>query len=135
MTLESQYLYKKEWEDIFELNFETIKQIFDWLDIKVKIIVESELDISGQSTERLVNVCKKLGADTYISGIGGKRYLDEKLFKNNNVNLQYQNYTPISYNQNLSKSFIPDLSIVDLLFNEGTDGSQEILKNSTVSYS
>ena len=128
-------LYKKEWEDIFELNFETIKQILDWLDIKVKIIVESELDISGQSTERLVNVCKKLGADTYISGIGGKRYLDEKLFKNNNVNLQYQNYTPISYNQNLSKSFIPDLSIVDLLFNEGTDGSQEILKNSTVSYS
>ena len=101
----------------------------------MKIIVESELDISGQSTERLVNVCKKLGADTYISGIGGKRYLDEKLFKNNNVNLQYQNYTPISYNQNLSKSFIPNLSIVDLLFNEGTDGSQEILKNSTVSYS
>ena len=128
-------LYKKEWEDIFELNFETIKQILDWLDIKVKIIVESELDISGQSTERLVNVCKKLGADTYISGIGGKRYLDEKLFKNNNVNLQYQNYTPISYNQNLSKSFIPNLSIVDLLFNEGTDGSREILKNSTVSYS
>jgi hypothetical protein len=125
------HLYK----DYFELNFESIKQILDWLDIKVKIIVESELDISGQSTERLVNVCKKLGADTYISGIGGKRYLDEKLFKNNNVNLQYQNYTPISYNQNLSKSFIPDLSIVDLLFNEGTDGSQEILKNSTVSYS
>ena len=128
-------LYKKEWEDIFELNFETIKQVLDWLDIKVKIIVESELDIPGQSTERLVNVCKKLGADTYISGIGGKRYLDEKLFKNNNVNLQYQNYTSISYNQNLSKSFIPNLSIVDLLFNEGTDGSQEILKNSTVSYS
>ena len=69
--------------DFFELNFETIKHVLDWLDIKVKIIVESELDISGQSTERLVNVCKKLGADTYISGIGGKRYLDEKLFKNN----------------------------------------------------
>ena len=128
-------LYKKEWNNIFDLNFETIKQVLRWLDIKVEIVIESELRVSGQPTERLVKVCKKLGADIYISGIGGKRYLDEKLFKNNNVNLQYQNYIPITYNQNLSKSFIPNLSIIDLLFNEGTGGSQEILKNSIVSYS
>ena len=128
-------LYKKEWNNIFDLNFETIKQVLRWLDIKVEIVIESELRVSGQPTERLVKVCKKLGADTYISGIGGKKYLDEKLFKNNNVNLQYQNYIPITYNQNLSKSFIPNLSIIDLLFNEGTDRSQEILKNSITPYS
>ena len=49
--------------------------------------------------------------------------------------LKYQNYDPIRYVQHTSKSFIPNLSIIDLLFNEGTDGTQEILKNSTVSYS
>ena len=120
-------LYKKEWKNIFNLNFETIKQVLSWLDIKTKIVIESELDVSGQTTERLVNVCKKLGADTYISGIGGKKYLDEKLFEKNKIILKYQNYTPIKYTQHMSKSFIPNLSIIDLLANVGP-GSRKLLK-------
>ena len=122
-------LYKKEWENIFDLNFETIKQIIRWLDIKVKIVIESELGVSGQPTERLVNVCKKLGADTYISGIGGKKYLDEKSFEKNKIILKYQNYNAIRYIQHLSKSFIPNLSIIDLLANMGSE-SGKLLKES-----
>ena len=120
-------LYKKEWNNIFDLNFETIKQVFVWLNIKTKIVIESELDVSGQHTERLVNVCKKLGADTYISGIGGKKYLDEKLFEKNKIILKYQNYTPIKYTQHMSKSFIPNLSIIDSLANVGPE-SRKLLK-------
>ena len=120
-------LYKKEWNNIFDLNFETIKQVLIWLNIKTKIVIESELDVSGQHTERLVNVCKKLGADTYISGIGGKKYLDEKLFEKNKIILKYQNYNPIKYTQHMSKSFIPNLSIIDLLANVGPE-SRKLLK-------
>jgi hypothetical protein len=123
-------LYKKEWNNIFDLNFETIKQVFVWLNIKTKIVIESELDVSGQSTERLVKVCKKLGADTYISGIGGKKYLDEKLFEKNKIILKYQNYNPIKYTQHMSKSFIPNLSIIDLLANAGSE-SGKLLKESS----
>jgi len=122
-------LYKKEWNNIFDLNFETIKQVLIWLNIKTKIVIESELDVSGPSTERLVNVCKKLGADTYISGIGGKKYLDEKLFEKNKIILKYQNYNPIKYTQHMSKSFIPNLSIIDLLANAGSE-SGKLLKES-----
>ena len=126
-------LYNKEWENIFDLNFETIKQVLGWLEIKVKIVIESELGVSGQSTERLVNVCKKLGADTYISGIGGKRYLDEKLFEKNKIILKYQNYNPIRYHQHMSKSFIPNLSIIDLLANMGSE-SGKLLNENTLNY-
>ena len=122
-------LYKKEWNNIFDLNFETIKQVLRWLDIKVEIVVESELRVSGQPTERLVKVCKKLGADTYISGIGGKRYLDEKLFEKNKIIIKYQNYNPIRYLQRMSESFIPNLSIIDLLANVGSE-SGKLLKES-----
>ena len=122
-------LYKKEWNNIFDLNFETIKQVFVWLNIKTKIVIESELDVSGPPTERLVMVCKKLGADTYISGIGGKKYLDEKLFEKNKIILKYQNYNPIKYTQHMSKSFIPNLSIIDLLANVGSE-SGKLLKES-----
>ena len=122
-------LYKKDWNNIFDLNFETIKQVINWLDIKVKIIIESELGVSGQSTERLVRVCKKLGADTYISGIGGKNYLDEKSFDKNKIILKYQNYNPVRYLQHLSKSFVPNLSVIDLLANVGFE-SGKLLKES-----
>ena len=122
-------LYKKEWNNIFDLNFETIKQVLIWLNIKTKIVIESELDVSGQHTERLVNVCKKLGADTYISGIGGKKYLDEKLFEKNKIILKYQNYSPIRYLQHASKSFIPDLSIIDLLANVGSESGKLLKEN------
>ena len=122
-------LYKKEWNNIFDLNFETIKQVLRWLDIKVEIVIESELRVSGQPTERLVKVCKKLGADTYISGIGGKRYLDEKLFEKNKIILKYQNYSPIRYLQHASKSFMPDLSIIDLLANAGAESGKLLKEN------
>ena len=122
-------LYTKEWNSIFDLNFETIKQVLSWLDIKVEIVIESELHVSGQPTERLVKVCKKLGANTYISGIGGKRYLDEKSFEKNKIIIKYQNYNPIRYPQRMSKSFIPNLSIIDLLANVGSE-SGKLLKES-----
>jgi len=120
-------IYKKRWNLIFDLNLQILKKVFDWLDIKTEIILESELDVTGTSSKRLLNICKKLGADTYISGIGGKTYLDEKLFEKNKIILKYQNYTPIKYTQHMSKSFIPNLSIIDLLANVGP-GSRKLLK-------
>jgi hypothetical protein len=85
--------------------------------------------VSGQLTERLVKVCKKLGADTYISGIGGKRYLDEKSFEKNKIILKYQNYNTIRYLQHMSKSFIPNLSIIDLLANVGSKSGKLLKEN------
>ena len=89
--------------------------------------------MSGQPTERLVKVCKKLGADTYVSGIGGKRYLDEKSFEKNKIIIKYQNYNPIRYPQRMSKSFIPNLSIIDLLANVGSE-SGKLLNENTLNY-
>ena len=121
-------IYKKRWNLIFDLNLQILKKIFDWLDIKTEIVLESELNVTGTSSKRLVNICKKLGADTYISGIGGKTYLDEKLFEKNKIILKYQNYNPIRYLQHTSKSFISNLSIIDLLANVGSK-SGKLLKD------
>jgi len=122
-------LYKKRWNLLFDLNLQILKKVFDWLDIKTEIILESELDVTGTSSKRLLNICKKLGADTYISGIGGKTYLDEKLFEKNKIILKYQNYNPIRYLQHMSKSFIPNLSIIDLLANVGSKSGKLLKEN------
>lgn len=114
-------LYKGKWEFLFDLNHETLKKTIEWLGIRIELIRESELNVTGKGTQRLINVCKAIGADTYISGRGGAGYMDEKLFEKNGVRLEYQIYTPPLYPQRLSNSFIPDLSIIDMLANVGPD--------------
>ncbi len=91
------------------------------LDIKIEIIKSSELNAAGTSTERLVNLCKAVGADTYVSGIGGRNYMDENMFTKNNIKLEYQRYAAKQYPQRLSQVFVPDLSIIDMLVNIGPE--------------
>lgn len=121
-----EHLFEKNWDLLFDLDLETTKQVMNWLGMKTKLVLESELNVTGTSTQRLVNICKALGADTYISGAGGKNYLDEKLFEKNNIILGYQKYLARPYSQHLSDSFIRDLSIIDMLANVGPNTMQLI---------
>ena len=126
-TAEINSIFDEKWEYLLELNVKILKTVFKWLDIKTKILFESELTISGESSEKLLNICKEVKATKYVSGPGGKNYLDEKIFQKNHIDIEYQKYTPISYSQLNSKSFIPNLSILDLLFNMGYESRKFVL--------
>ena len=114
-------LYKQEWKMLFDLDLNTLKRIISWLGLKIELVLESELGITSKSTERLVQICKAAGADTYIAGSGSRHYLDESQFKSNSLKLEYQNWVPVSYPQHLAREFFPNLSIVDMLANLGPD--------------
>ena len=116
--------YTKKWDSLFELDFETMKKTLEMLEIKLEVVKESELDISTKSTNRLVDICKKLDGTTYISGNGSRNYIDNTLFKKQNIELIFQNYLPKEYKQISSKKFIPNLSIIDLLVNFGSDSKK-----------
>jgi WbqC-like protein family len=119
---EFEALYQKEWRLLFDLDFETLRQTISWLGLRTKIVLESELGICAKSTERLVQVCKAVGAETYVAGSGSKSYLDESLFRKNGLKVEYQSWVPTSYPQHLTKGlFFPNLSIVDLLANLGPE--------------
>lgn len=120
-------IFEEKWEYLIDLNIKILKTIFEWLDVKTKIIFESELNVKGTSSEKLLNICKQIDATKYVSGSGGKNYLDEKIFQKNHIDIEYQKYTPISYSQLNSKSFIPNLSILDLLFNMGYESRKFVL--------
>ena len=82
----------------------------------------------SNETERLVEICSKLNATCYVAGFGAKNYLDEKLFLNSGIKLLYENFIHQTYNQ-LYGNFIDNLSVVDLLMNEGPR-SQQIIRES-----
>jgi len=111
-----------------EINIQLILWLCDVLNIHTKIIRSSTLNISGkESTERLVEICKILNADTYLSGKGGVKYQEEVLFDKENIQLKISSFTPPVYHQ-LWGEFIGGLSIVDILLNCGSD-SKKFTKN------
>lgn len=57
------------------------------LNLNTKIVFASELNVKGDKSELLANICKKLNATTYLSGPSGKDYLDLSYF--NNIKIQY----------------------------------------------
>jgi hypothetical protein len=111
-------LYQKEWKKLSELNEYIIKNIAEFLDIKTKFFRSSELNIEGNATKRLVNIVKAVGGDAYFSGIQSKDYMEDHLFTENGIKLIYQDFHHPTYNQ-LFGEFIPKMSVIDLLYNEG----------------
>lgn len=113
-------LLLKDYKTICDLNIAIIKKICEVLNIDTEIKLSSELKVDGKSTERLINICKITGTDTYLSGKGGKKYQDEELFRKNNIKLMYSDYNEKKYEQ-LWGDFLKKMSILDFIFNTGFD--------------
>lgn len=114
-------IYRNNWEWLCHLNKTLIIEICDLLGIlkNMNFIYASDMNIDSESTERLINICKAVGGDTYLSGASGHKYLDESLFEKENIKLVYSDFKHPTYNQ-LWGEFLPNISIIDLLFNEGS---------------
>ena len=117
----------KECKYLSDFTIEMNKAISWWLDIETKFVKSSDLKVKGVKNEKLINLCKAVGADTYLSGQGAKAYMDEELFLANNIKVHYQEFHHPVYKQ-LWGNFIPNLSIIDFLFNCGAEKFKEINK-------
>jgi hypothetical protein len=124
-------VYGGAFEKLCDLNVAFIKEICSILKIKTKIHLASEFPCGGTQTVRLVELCKAVNADTYLSGAGGRSYQDEELFKTEGIELRYSDFVHPCYEQRFGP-FVEGLSIVDLLFNCGP-AAREILENAGAS--
>jgi WbqC-like protein family len=118
-------LYEQAWHRLFDLNLACFDAINQRLGLEREIRFASELGVEGQGAERLVGICHKLGADRFYEGAAGRDYIDDALFTDAGIAIEYQDYPHPVYPQ-LHGEFIPFLSVVDLLFNCGPK-SLEIL--------
>jgi len=114
---------------LIDLNLGCITRFLNLLNIKINIILSSEIDYpESTSTLRLTNIVKALGANKYINGMGSTGYLEPDLFKKNNIELHYQRYETFEYPQIGQGSFTPGLSIIDTLANIGINGVLSLIK-------
>ena len=124
-------IYSKRWEKLVDINETIIRYIAKQLHINVEIVKSSEVNPSGYKTDLLIDMCKKLGADSYLSGEGGRLYVDELKFKSNNIESLYTNFQHPVYQQQF-EPFITNMSVIDLMFNHGNEISRKIINNSGI---
>ena len=98
------------------INRTFIEAICDILDIETKITDSSGFNLSGDKTQRIVDICKELKADTYLSGAAAKDYMDLKLMEG--INVEWMRYDYPEYDQ-LWPPFKNGVTVLDMIFNEG----------------
>lgn len=114
--------------NLLDLNVRLIEDFCDYLQISTRRVFLSDLLTEfGQKTDLIIDICQALGANVYLSGTGGgKEYNDEQKLKQHGISLVYSDFKHPVYQQ-LWGEFVPNLSIVDLLFNHGAKQSRQIL--------
>jgi len=110
-----EYLYKQEYQSLFEVNLTFTLFILEHLDIDTEIVTLSSLSLNQKKSDLVLEACSVLGADVYLSGLGSKTYLNEDAFTKRGIEIRYLASTPPFYNQ-VCEPFIEGLSMLDMMF-------------------
>jgi len=120
--------YAPEIISILEAPHETLVQLdrASWepalrlLGITCQFVCSSELPVSGKGPRLLLDICKYLGSNTYLSGAFGREYLDITEFAAEGIEVRFHEYSYPIYPQCFG-DFVPFLSYLDMLFNVGLE--------------
>jgi hypothetical protein len=107
-------------ENLFEYIYASVNEICDYIDIDTTIIKSSDIRIDHKlkAADKVLSVCKTLGADVYINTMGGQELYRNEFFKENSIDLKFIKPGNIKYRQ-FDNEFVPWLSILDvLMFND-----------------
>jgi hypothetical protein len=114
--------WARAWDTLAELNIATFTRLCALMDVDARFVRSSELDVPGAGSQRVLDICRALGATRYLSGPAARAYLDERSFAAAGVELCYHRFEHPRYAQ-LHGEFVPNLSVVDVLANEGRRAS------------
>lgn len=90
------------------------------LEITCRFVRASTLPLSSRGSRLLLEICRWMGADVYVSGGFGRDYLDLEVFAAAGVAVRFHEYTYPVHPQCFGE-FVPWLSYLDMLFNVGLD--------------
>ena len=120
----------KDWTSLCDLNISLIRMFLQWLNIDLPILDSRDYKLEGNKNHMLIGLCGKAGADAYISNVGSAAYIDESAFVNAGIVHYWQSFTHPVYNQ--GKEFLPNLCIIDLVFNTGQEAGAIIRECGTL---
>lgn len=112
------HLYTNSHINLVDFNLEIIFYVLNKFNILTKIVKSSELNIDSSLTGslRIAAICKKLGAEHYLSGLGAKKQksFDPQHFTDNNIQLKWLDFSHPLYNQ-AYQPFLKNMGCIDAL--------------------
>ena len=123
-------IYNAEWSLLVDMNLSLMSYLFEQFEMNVRMVRSSTLGCTQQKSDLILEICQKLDAEVYISGISGKDYLKLEDFASNNIEVVFQQFYHPEYPQRWPP-FHPCMSSIDLLFNCGR-GNAELFTRSDV---
>lgn len=103
-----------------------ILHIASILEIQPRVLRSSELKIKKHSDDTNLAISKMLGAETYISGMGAKKYQDEQRFEAQGIKLEYSDYIDLFRTLKLPEDFL-DRSVICILANYDLETIREMM--------
>ena len=135
-------LFEQFWpiiEDVFNYQTETISELAAFSVIKTfeYVGLTTVFEFSSQNyadtnnlrkDERLIKICKRNNATEYINPIGGTELYTKSQFGQHGIKLHFLRTNPLQYRQ-FGHSFIPNLSIIDVMMFNTIEQIHEMLDN------
>ena len=120
-------IYKQQvWTHISDLNIHFIKTICGFLEITTELVFAEDLavdlsDVEDRRNARVIEICKQVEADYYLSGPAAKSYIDESQFEEAGIELKFKDYSGYPEYLQLHGEFEHGVSVLDMLFMVGED--------------
>ena len=114
-------VFTRPWHSLVELDLHMLELACRWLAIDTPIVRASWLGLTGAKTDRIIALCRAVGASKYLSGSGGSTsYLDVDALARANIAVRWQRFTHPTYPQRYpAHGFVPKLGFLDLVLNCG----------------
>lgn len=122
-------VYDNPTDSLAEFNIAAIQTLSSWFGLSPTFLKSSDSGVDGKSTRRLIDLCRLVDADVYVTGLGALLYLDHELFESRGIAVRYMDYEKRPYPQRHG-DFIPFVSILDAIANCGEQAKALICSES-----
>lgn len=107
----------------------TLRTTLDYVGgITGSILISSEFEKDAllKGDDKVIDICKRLKATSYINAIGGQELYSKDKFSENGLTLNFIRSKPIAYPQ-FKNQFVPWLSIIDAMMFNSPETIRELL--------
>jgi hypothetical protein len=108
------------------VNMIFLHEISKVLGLKTQIVGDAAYPAYSTKTERLLGIARAAGADRYLSGPSARAYFDEQMFASAGIATEWMSYEGDPEYPQLHGTFEHAVTVLDLLFNAGTEAKQHL---------
>jgi len=114
-------IYEHDWTMLGELNVSMLGMFLRWMNIHTQLVSSTKLAATGSASDLVLNLCIEVGSTHYLSGVGGKNYIDLEAFDKAGIEVVFHDpVLPKVHPQCFPKAgFVGSLSALDLMLNCG----------------